>query len=37
MKVTDVRPYIKKIKEEYNKKIKKNPVNPYANIELFKL
>jgi hypothetical protein len=37
MKVSDVRPYVKKIKEEYNKRLKKNSVNPYGNIELYKL
>ena len=37
MNVGDVRPYIKKIKEEYAKRIKKNPNNPYANIEISKL
>ena len=37
LKPQDVRPYVKKIKEEYNKRIKKNPINPYANIEVFKL
>lgn len=37
LKVSDVRPYIKKVKEEFNKRMKKNPINPYANIDLFKL
>ena len=37
LKVSDVRPYVKKVKEEYNKRIKKNPINPYSNIELYNL
>jgi hypothetical protein len=37
MKVGDVRPYVKKVKEEYNKRLKKNAQNPYSNIELYKL
>jgi hypothetical protein len=37
MKVNDVRPYIKKIKEEYHRRIKKNQINPYADIDLKKL
>jgi len=36
-KVIDVKPFIKKVKEEYSKKVKKNPNNPYANIEIYKL
>lgn len=37
MKVNDIRPYIKKLKEEVNKKIKKNISNFYANIDINKL
>ncbi len=37
MKTNDIRPYIKKIKEEYTRRLKKNPINPYANIEVHKL
>lgn len=37
MKVNDIKPYIRKVKEEYSKRVKKNPINPYANIEIYKL
>jgi hypothetical protein len=37
MNVADVRPIIKKIKEEHAKRIKKNISNPYANIDLTKI
>lgn len=37
MKVGDVRPYVKKVKEEHNKRLKKNSINPYSNIEIYKL
>jgi CTD small phosphatase-like protein 2 len=34
--VPDVRIVLKKIKDEVNKRIKKNATNPYANIEVQK-
>lgn len=37
MKVTDVKPFVKRIKEEYSRRLKKNPINPYASIEIYKL
>jgi hypothetical protein len=37
IKPSDIRPFIKKIKEEVNKKLKKNVTNFYANIDINKL
>jgi len=37
MNAVDIRPILKKVKEEYFKRIKKNISNPYANIDLNKL
>jgi hypothetical protein len=34
--MNDVRDVIKKVKEEANKRIKKNIINPYANIDISK-
>ena len=36
MNPPDVRPVIKKIKDEYNKRMKKNMPNPYANLDISK-
>lgn len=36
-KPTDVRPIIKKIKEETNKRMRKNIINPYKNLSIDKL
>jgi len=37
MNPPDIRPVIKKIKEEYSKRAKKNIANPYANMDMNKL
>lgn len=36
MNPSDVRPVIKKIRDEYNKRMKKNSGNPYANLDITK-
>ena len=36
MNPQDVRPVIKKIRDEYNKRMKKNMSNPYANLDITK-
>jgi hypothetical protein len=36
LRVPDVRVVLKKLKEEVARRLKKNTVNPYANIELAK-
>jgi hypothetical protein len=35
-KTSDVRNIVKKIKDEVNKRLKKNVLNPYANLEIIK-
>jgi len=37
MNPSDIRPVIKKLKEEYSKRVKKNIANPYANMDITKL
>lgn len=36
LKVPDVRNVLKKMKEEVNRRLKKNVVNPYANLDVSK-
>jgi len=37
MNPPDVRPIVKKIKEEYAKRVKKNIANPYGNLDISKI